>query len=698
MSSLKHQLVLLIIAIFQIESADAQLIISEYLEGASFDKCVEIFNPGSTSVNLTGHTIDVYSNGSSTVSSSISLSGSIAPCGTFVVCHTSANAGLLAISDQTSGSANFNGDDAVALMNGGTMLDLIGNIGEDPGSEWTGVGGGTANEGIIRNSNYCAGVTTDPGGTGFPSFTAANWSAVGQTGATLGAHTSSCCATVNSITTGTVTGSPFNVECVTSSTDNGTVDFTSTGTFNAGNIYTAELSDATGNFASPTVVGTLNSVANSGTINITIPANMPSGVGYLIRVVSDNPVITGSNSLPITINQNLICSPTLPANGLVINEWSNGPTGNQEYYEFVVTGQCGQSVDIRNYILDDNNATFTNPADYDATASGIAPGHFRFTNDAQWGNIPVGSVIVIYNADDPNGDLPADDPTDADNDSLYVVPHTSTLFERCTTLPISASPDSIYAPCTYSTAPLTGWGALSLRNSGDAIQVRQPNGDYYHGVSYGGSEMTGGPDNMKLFTGSGTDMAGWFNSGDIFDITDWSSGNTTGNQTPGTANNAANYSWLLLMRDTTQATCPVTILPVEMIEFKGINAPEGNILHWSTASERNSDYFIIERSTDGKKWSEVSMVNSIGNSNEINSYQTVDVTFSNDYNYYRLIQIDEDGSRTKYSKHVTIDNTEKDGVELIGIFNLLGQKVDASFNAVQIRLYSDGTTQRVYKN
>jgi len=228
--------------------------------------------------------------------------------------------------------------------------------------------------------------------------------------------------------------------------------------------------------------------------------------------------------------------------------------------------------------------------------------------------------------------------------------------------------------------------------------VRPPIVDYYHGVSYGGSGMTGGPCNMKLFTGSGTDMAVWFNSGDIFNITDWSSGNTTGNQTPGTANNAANYSWLLLMRDTTQATCPVTILPVEMIEFKGINAPEGNILYWSTASERNSDYFIIDRSTDGKKWSEVSMVNSIGNSNEINSYQTVDVTFSNDYNYYRLIQIDEDGSRTKYSKHVTIDNTEKDGVELVGIYNLLGQKVDASFSGVQIRLYSDGTTQRVYKN
>lgn len=81
------------------------------------------------------------------------------------------------------------------------------------------------------------------------------------------------------------------------------VDFTSTGTFNAGNVYSAELSDASGSFASPTVIGTLSSTANSGTISATIPGGTPAGAGYRIRVVSDNPATTGAdNGADLTIN------------------------------------------------------------------------------------------------------------------------------------------------------------------------------------------------------------------------------------------------------------------------------------------------------------------------------------------------------------------------------------------------------------
>lgn len=74
------------------------------------------------------------------------------------------------------------------------------------------------------------------------------------------------------------------------------VDFTSTGTFTAGNIYTAQLSDASGSFAAPTAIGTLNSTANSGTINATVPAGTAVGSGYRIRVVSSNPATTGSDN------------------------------------------------------------------------------------------------------------------------------------------------------------------------------------------------------------------------------------------------------------------------------------------------------------------------------------------------------------------------------------------------------------------
>ena len=266
------------IAITASHYSNSQVIISEYLEGASFNKCIELFNNSGSSVDLSTYTIQVYFNGNTSAGSTIALSGTLLSCETYVVCHTSANAGLLGVSDQTSGSLSFNGNDAVALFNGATMLDLFGNIGEDPGSEWTGVGNGTENEGVVRNASYCAGVTTDPSGSGFPAFTTTNWTAVGQVGGDLGSHTNSCpSCSGNTITTGAVNTAPFDVECATPITASGTVDFTSSGTFNGGNIYTAELSDASGSFASPTSIGTLTSTANSGTINITIPSTMDQG-------------------------------------------------------------------------------------------------------------------------------------------------------------------------------------------------------------------------------------------------------------------------------------------------------------------------------------------------------------------------------------------------------------------------------------
>jgi hypothetical protein len=102
-------------------------------------------------------------------------------------------------------------------------------------------------------------------------------------------------ASSNTITTNTaLTGSPF---CVSASTGASvSVPFTSVGTFNSGNIYTVQLSNAAGSFASPVSIGTVTSTANSGTIAATIPAGTAAGTGYRIRVVSSNPVVTGTNN------------------------------------------------------------------------------------------------------------------------------------------------------------------------------------------------------------------------------------------------------------------------------------------------------------------------------------------------------------------------------------------------------------------
>ena len=80
------------------------------------------------------------------------------------------------------------------------------------------------------------------------------------------------------------------------------VSFTSVGTFDLGNVYTAQLSDIFGSFASPTSIGTLPSTLNGPlTITATIPLATPAGSGYIIRVISSNPPVTNDGGQPLTI-------------------------------------------------------------------------------------------------------------------------------------------------------------------------------------------------------------------------------------------------------------------------------------------------------------------------------------------------------------------------------------------------------------
>lgn len=107
-----------------------------------------------------------------------------------------------------------------------------------------------------------------------------------------------------SITTSTsISGSPF---CAGS---NVSVPYTIGGTFVSGNVFTAQLSDRFGSFASPVTIGT-RTATNGGTITANIPiATTVSGVGYRIRVVSSNPAVIGTdNAINLTIN-----APTITA-------------------------------------------------------------------------------------------------------------------------------------------------------------------------------------------------------------------------------------------------------------------------------------------------------------------------------------------------------------------------------------------------
>ncbi len=81
------------------------------------------------------------------------------------------------------------------------------------------------------------------------------------------------------------------------------VVYTATGTWGAGNVFTAELSDATGSFAAPVAIGNVASTTPVP-ITATIPANTPAGTGYRIRVSASMPATTGTaNAQDITVSE-----------------------------------------------------------------------------------------------------------------------------------------------------------------------------------------------------------------------------------------------------------------------------------------------------------------------------------------------------------------------------------------------------------
>lgn len=85
-------------------------------------------------------------------------------------------------------------------------------------------------------------------------------------------------------------------------------------------------------------------------------------------------------------------------------------------------------------------------------------------------------------------------------------------------------------------------------------------------------------------------------------------------------------------------------LPVELLSFNGECHENGITLRWITASEINNDYFIIEKSEDGQHYSITGMIDGAGNSNQMLEYTFEDTEPSSSGVYYRLRQVDYDGT------------------------------------------------------
>lgn len=183
----------------------SDLFISEYVEGSSSNKAIEIFNGTGASVDLSGYKIELYSNGASSASNTQVLSGSLANDDVFVVYNSSASPAIIAVGDISSAVANFNGDDAVVLKKGDDIIDVFGIIGSDPGSAWTDGDYSTVDKTLVRKSTVTDGVTVNPA-SGFPTL-ATEWDLYNQDYSDdLGSHTFT-----GGVTLTEILGSPFTV-------------------------------------------------------------------------------------------------------------------------------------------------------------------------------------------------------------------------------------------------------------------------------------------------------------------------------------------------------------------------------------------------------------------------------------------------------------------------------------------------------
>ncbi|MFD1737017.1 DUF6359 domain-containing protein [Bacillus salitolerans] len=136
-------------------SPASDLFISEYIEGGSYNKAIELYNGTGSEINLSSYTLEIYSNGASEASNTLSLSGTLANSETYVLAHPSSDPAILAIADVQNGSViNFNGDDALVLKNNGTVIDSFGQVGVDPGSSWGGI---TVDKTLVRKADIVTG-------------------------------------------------------------------------------------------------------------------------------------------------------------------------------------------------------------------------------------------------------------------------------------------------------------------------------------------------------------------------------------------------------------------------------------------------------------------------------------------------------------------------------------------------------------
>ncbi|MDA7502316.1 T9SS type A sorting domain-containing protein, partial [Chitinophagales bacterium] len=131
---------------------------------------------------------------------------------------------------------------------------------------------------------------------------------------------------------------------------------------------------------------------------------------------------------------------------------------------------------------------------------------------------------------------------------------------------------------------------------------------------------------------------------------------------------------------------------IELLEFDGRAQEQGNFLYWSTASENNSDSFVLEYSKNGEQFTEIARLEAAGQSNTVLSYDFLHADAPEGVSYYRLVEFDQDGTSTMsnvvslYRDRGTVSIT---GIAPVPTSDVINVSYTGSLEGeVQVRVYS----------
>ncbi|MCG7532969.1 endonuclease [Psychrobium sp. MM17-31] len=157
----------------ELPTAESPLVFSEYIEGGSFNKAIEIGNTSDSALDLTGYSVAMYSNGATDAKYTLDLSGSLTAKGTLVIYNKGAENAFKIADGIESNVTAFNGDDALLLLLNGAVVDSFGQLGTDPGTSWSSGDFNSKDKTLRRKNSVTAGDKVV--GDAYPGAGASEW-------------------------------------------------------------------------------------------------------------------------------------------------------------------------------------------------------------------------------------------------------------------------------------------------------------------------------------------------------------------------------------------------------------------------------------------------------------------------------------------------------------------------------------------